>query len=93
MRNDDVQPDLFAASRPAGGGDAPRCEVEAAPIRREVEAVLATARAAARLPWDPTTATVLEIRVAGQCRLLPEAEGEALREAFFAELDRLYAAG
>ena len=43
------------------------------------------------MPCSITSATVAEIRVDGLCKTLPEPEGSEIREAFFAELNRLYA--
>ncbi|MBP0462408.1 hypothetical protein J5Y09_00665 [Roseomonas sp. PWR1] len=94
-RAQDRQPDLFAvadaaevATLPADPDDRDLLDL----ARRDLDAMLALARGAARLPWaDYTQAAVAELRFDGLAGHLPEAEGAALRAAFAAELDRLYA--
>src|SRR3954447_15108576 len=62
-------------------------------IRDELEATLALARLAARLPWpDLTRATLAELRVHSIARRPPGEGGAALRAAFEAEMARLWAA-
>jgi hypothetical protein len=62
-------------------------------IRDELEATLALARGAVRLPWpDLTRATLAELRFHSIARWLPGGEAAALRAAFEAEMARLWAA-
>lgn len=83
-------PDLFDAAASAEDED-DRLELMAM-ARAEMAALLERARGAARLPWsDYTQATLAEMRFDGLSRQVPPDEGEALRAAFAAELDRLYA--
>jgi hypothetical protein len=92
------QADLFASPRdlfdPVAApvaDEADRRELEAM-ARDEMAALLGRARGAARLPWaDYTQATLAEMRFDGLARHVPADEGAALRAAFAAELDRLYA--
>lgn len=91
------QPDFFAPQDDlfdcAAGPEAEADRLElAARARAELAAMLERARGAARLPWaDYTQATLAELRFDSLSRRLPEQDGAALREAFGAELDRLYA--
>jgi len=60
-------------------------------IRSELEATLETVRQASALPWpDLTRATLAELRFHSIARWLPDEEAAALREAFEAEMARLY---
>jgi hypothetical protein len=96
-----VQPDLFGHDQPdlfaAADGAPERLEVPPdfiARIREELEATLAMSKAAERLPWsDFTKSALAEMRFDSLCNWLPAEEAARLREAFFAELDRLYEAG
>ena len=82
-----TQPDLFdgAPVRPAG----PSPEA----IRKRLDALLATAREAERMPWDTRRARVNELLFHQMANWLPEADRDALRAAFVHELCRLRAAG
>lgn len=83
--------DLFDGAVAPEEDEADRLELMAM-AREEMAALLDRARGAARLPWsDYTQATLAEMRFDGLSRRLPEEEGAALRAAFAAELDRLYA--
>lgn len=91
------QADLFAPQADLfdGGGieqdEDDRLELLAL-AREEIATLLALARKAVRLPWaDYTQAALAEIRFDGLTQHLPEGEGAAMRAAFAAELDRLYA--
>ncbi len=87
-----AQSDLFAAE-PARGVDEPPPADFIQGIRDELLATLARARDAARLPWrDLTAATLAELRFESISNWLPRPEAEALRAAFAAEMERLYAA-
>jgi hypothetical protein len=61
-------------------------------IRSELTTTLAMVRAADRLPWpDLTRTTLAELPFRSIVRYLPPLEAEALRAAFDAEIERLYA--
>ncbi len=77
----DTQPDLFADVAPDF--------VER--IREELEHTLARVREAETLPWaDLTRTTLAERRFHSIAGYLPDAEADALRRAFEAEMARLY---
>ena len=60
-------------------------------IRGELEATLARARDAARMPWrDLTAATLAELRFNSIADWLPPEEAASLREAFAREMARLW---
>ena len=81
------QPDLFGSARPAAP---PVSELpDPAEIRVRLHALLAAARAAAVMPWPPERARVHEIVFPNMANWLPEAERDALRRDFAAEMDRL----
>lgn len=61
-------------------------------IRKELHALLATARAAERMPWGAQEARTNATIFPQMANWLPEAERDDLRAAFAAELDRLRAA-
>ena len=62
-------------------------------IRAKLNSTLALARAAELPPWpDLTRTTLAELRFNSIARWLPDAEAVALRQAFDAELTRLYEA-
>ena len=87
-----AQPDLFAAE-PGSGTDEPPPADFIQGIRDELLATLTRVRGAARLPWrDLTAATLAELRFESISNWLPQPEAEALRSAFAAEMERLYAA-
>jgi len=84
---EEAQPDLFGA--------------EAAPVayrpdpdkvRRRLEKILAEARAAQKLPWEPTTVSLYRTIFPQMTNWLPEKEGAQLRFEFETELARLEAA-
>lgn len=84
------QADLFSAGKPA---PIPQPETpDPDTIRARLRAMLAEARAASTLPWEPARASVQEILFHNMANWLPEAERDALREAFSAEMVRLRAA-
>ena len=61
-------------------------------IRAELLATLATAEAAAVLPWSTLTKAYLtEMRFHSIANWLPEDESTSLRQRFAAALERLYA--
>jgi len=80
------QPDLFGDSRP------PPYRPDPDKVRARLYKILAEARAARRLPWEPTR-TSLYLTIFPQMTLfLPEDEGAQLRFEFESELERLKAA-
>lgn len=62
-------------------------------IRKRLHAMLTTARAAARMPWDARRARVNALLFHNMANWLPEHERDSLRAAFTRELERLRAAG
>ena len=88
------QTDLFAELAPASGPAAVAFEVTpdfVAQIRAELNDTLQLVRAAELLPWpDLTKTTLAELRFNSIARWLPEDEAAALRQAFDAEMARLY---
>lgn len=80
------QPDLFTPEDPA------QHDPELlAYTRLNLQRIIEPFMQAERLPCSLTSALVAVIRGDGLCKSLPEPEGSALRAAFFAQLDRLYA--
>jgi hypothetical protein len=90
------QTDLFAELAPAA--DPATVVFEATPdfvarIRAELNSTLTLVREAELLPWpDLTRTTLAELRFNSISRWLPGTEAAALREAFEAEMARLYEA-
>jgi hypothetical protein len=93
-RND--QPDLFATETQADlfGEDAVAPEYRADPdkVRARLYKILAEARAAQKLPWEPTRVSLYRTIFPQMTNWLPEDEGAQLRFAFEAEMARLKAA-
>ena len=83
----DGQTDLF-------GEDTPTPEYRADPdsVRAELYKILAEARAAERLPWEPKTVLLYRTIFPQMTNWLPEDEGAQLRFEFEEELARLKAA-
>jgi hypothetical protein len=91
-----VQPDLF------GGEEQPTPFDEDAPtvyyrgdpdrVRARLRKLIAEARAADAMPWDPDSVRLYRKIVPQMVRWLPEEEGAQLRFAFEAEMARLEAA-
>ena len=63
-----------------------------ADIRRRLHAMLAQARAADRMPWEPRKAGVNQVIFPQMADWLPKEEADQLRFAFAAEMERLKAA-
>jgi hypothetical protein len=80
------QPDLF--------DDQPTATYRPDPdkVRSRLHKILAEARAAQTLPWEPTTVSLYRTIFPQMTNWLPEDEGAQLRFAFEAELERLKAA-
>ena len=83
----DEQSDLF-------GEDTPTPEYRADPdsVRAELHKILAEARAAQKLPWEPKTVQLYRTIFPQMTNWLPEEEGAQLRFEFEAEIKRLEAA-
>jgi hypothetical protein len=84
---DAEQSDLF-------GEDAPTPEYRPDPesVRAELYKILAEARAAQKLPWEPKTALLYRTIFPQMTNWLPDHEGAQLRFQFETELTRLEAA-
>jgi hypothetical protein len=61
-------------------------------VRSRLHKILAEARAAERLPWEPTTVSLYQTIFPQMTQWLPADEGAQLRFQFEAELQRLKAA-
>ena len=82
----EAQPDLF------GGETAPAYRPDPDMVRRRLYKILAEARAAEKLPWEPTTVSLYRTIFPQMTQWLPEEEGAQLRFEFETELVRLKAA-
>ena len=85
--HDDSESDLF-------GEDTPTPEYRADPdsVRAELYKILAEARAAERLPWEPNTVLLYRTIFPQMTNWLPDEEGAQLRFEFETEIKRLEAA-
>jgi hypothetical protein len=61
-------------------------------VRRRLEKILAEARAARKLPWEPTRVSLYRTIFPQMTNWLPKEEGAQLRFEFETELARLEAA-
>jgi hypothetical protein len=90
------QPDLFQPDHQSDlfGEDIPTPEYRADPdsVRAELYKILAEARAAEKLPWEPKTVLLYRTIFPQMTNWLPDEEGAQLRFAFEAEIKRLEAA-
>jgi hypothetical protein len=90
------QPDLFQAEEQSdlSGEDAPTPEYRADhdAVRAELYQILAEARAAQKLPWEPKTVLLYRTIFPQMTNWLPDAEGAQLRFEFETEIKRLAAA-
>jgi hypothetical protein len=82
----DAQPDLF------GAPDVPAYRPDPDKVRSRLHRILAEARAAQAMPWEPTTVSLYRLIFPQMTQYLPEEEGAQLRFAFEVELERLKAA-
>jgi hypothetical protein len=80
------QPDLFGDSRP------PAYRPDPDKVRARLHKILAEARAAQLLPWEPTRVSLYRTIFPQMTLWLPEDEGAQLRFEFETELVRLDAA-
>jgi hypothetical protein len=89
------QPDLFQAeTQPDLFGEeaAPAYRPDPDKVRARLHKILAEARAAQKLPWEPTRVSLYRTIFPQMTLLLPEEEGAQLRFDFETELARLEAA-
>jgi hypothetical protein len=90
------QPDMFVdeSQSDQSGEDTPTPEYRADPdsVRAELHKILAEARAAQKLPWEPKTVLLYRTIFPQMTNWLPDEEGAQLRFEFEAEIRRLEAA-
>ncbi|MGA7074371.1 hypothetical protein [Bradyrhizobium sp.] len=90
------QTDLFQADEQSDplGEDLPTPEYRADPddVRAELYKILAEARAAQQLPWEPKTVLLYRTIFPQMTNWLPDDEGAQWRFEFEAEIKRLEAA-
>jgi hypothetical protein len=82
----DAQPDLFGAEA------VPAYRPDPDKVRSRLHKILAEARAAQTLPWEPTRLSLYRTIVPQMTLWLPDDEGAQLRFEFETELARLKAA-
>jgi hypothetical protein len=81
-----MQPDLFGAE------PVPAYRPDPDKVRSRLHKILAEARAARTLPWEPTTVSLYRTIFPRMTNWLPEDEGAQLRFEFDTEMARLEAA-
>ena len=81
-----MQTDLFGAE------SVPAYRPDPEKVRARLHKILAEARAARTLPWEPTTVSLYQTIFPQMTNWLPEDEGAQLRFDFEVELERLKAA-
>ena len=86
MASSPGQDDLFGAE------PAPAYRPDPDKVRRRLEKILAEARAAQKMPWEPTTVSLYRTIFPQMADYLPEDEGAQLRFSFEEEMKRLKAA-
>ena len=82
----EMQTDLF------GADPVPAYRPDPDKVRSRLHKILAEARAAQKLPWEPTTVSLYRTIFPQMTNWLPEDEGAQLRFQFEEELARLEAA-
>jgi len=82
----EMQTDLF------GADPVPAYRPDPEKVRSRLHKILAEARAAQKLPWEPTTVSLYRTIFPQMTNWLPEEEGAQLRFQFEEELARLQAA-
>jgi hypothetical protein len=85
---EDAQPDLFGDEAPSEYQYRPDPDK----VRARLHRILDEARAAKKLPWEPTTVTLYRTIFPQMTNWLPGAEAAQLQFEFEAELARLEAA-
>jgi hypothetical protein len=83
----DAQSDLFDEDSPT-----PEYRPDADSVRADLYKILAEARAAQKLPWEPKTVVLYRTIFPQMTNWLPDEEGAQLRFEFEAEIKRLEAA-
>ena len=86
LSDPDAQPDLF------GKAEAPAYRPDPDKVRSRLHRILAEAREAEVLPWEPSTVSLYRIIFPRMTQYLPDEEGAQLRFEFESELVRLKAA-
>jgi hypothetical protein len=82
----EMQPDLFGAE------PVPAYRPDPEKVRARLHKILAEARAAQTLPWEPTRVSLYRTIFPQMTQWLPEDEGTQLRFEFETEIARLEAA-
>jgi hypothetical protein len=82
----EMQTDLF------GADPVPAYRPDPEKVRARLHKILAEARAAQKLPWEPTRVSLYRTIFPQMTRWLPEDEGTQLRFEFETEIARLEAA-
>lgn len=82
----EMQTDLF------GADPVPAYRPDPEKVRSRLHKILAEARAAQKLPWEPTTVSLYRTIFPQMTNWLPEEEGAQLRFEFETEIARLEAA-
>jgi hypothetical protein len=83
---EEMQPDLF------GAPDVPAYRPDPDKVRARLHKILAEARAAQAMPWEPTTVSLYRTIFPRMTNWLPEEEAAQLRFEFETEMERLKAA-
>lgn len=89
------EPELFENEEQAdlfGADPVPAYRPDPDKVRSRLHKILAEARAAQKLPWEPTTVSLYRTIFPQMANWLPKEEGEQLRFQFEEELARLEAA-
>jgi len=89
------EPDLFGTETQGdlfGAGAKPAYRPDPDKVRSRLHKILAEARAARTLPWEPTTVSLYRTIVPQMANWLPDDEAKQLCFEFEAELKRLEAA-
>jgi hypothetical protein len=90
-----VEPDLFQTETQLklfGAAEAPAYRPDPDKVRARLHKILAEARAAKKLPWEPTRVSLYRTIFPQLTLWLPDNEGAQLRFDFETELARLEAA-
>lgn len=85
--NSEIQPNPFGDEAPA-----PAYRPDPDKVRSRLNRILAEARAAETLPWEPTRVSLYRMIFPRMTLWLPEEEAAQLRFEFEAEMERLEAA-
>jgi hypothetical protein len=83
---EEMQADLF------GAPDVPAYRPDPERVRSRLQRILAEARSAKRMPWEPTTVSLYRAIVPQMANWLPEDEAKQFCFEFETELARLLAA-